>query len=55
MYPDNACAEFYPTEIVDKVLREHPGASVERLNFLMQREWDAAKREPMSTTQLTDS
>ena len=43
MYPDNAYYEFYPAEIVDKILREHLSASVERLNCLMQAEWDAVR------------
>jgi len=54
MYPDNAYYEFYPAEIVGKVLREHPGATVERLNRLMQAEWDAIKPAPKSMAELAD-
>lgn len=43
MYPDNAYYEFYPAEIVDRILAEHPDATVEHLNNLMQAEFDALK------------
>ena len=43
MYPDDAFGEFYPQEIITKVLCEHPGASVEQLNNYMQAEWDAVR------------
>lgn len=43
MYPDWAFGEFYPNEIVKKVLRENPRASIEQLHGLMQAEWDAVK------------
>lgn len=44
MYPDNAFYEFYPAEIVDKVISENPGVTVERLHQLMQAEFEKAKR-----------
>lgn len=43
MYPDYAFYEFYPEEIVERVLREHPDATVRQLNCLMQEEWDIEK------------
>ena len=43
MYPDDAFYEFYPPEIVDRIFREHPGATMERLHGLMQVEWDAKR------------
>ena len=54
MYLDNAYCEFYPTEIVDKILREYPDASVEQKNQLMQAEWDAIKPESKSMARLAD-
>ncbi len=54
MYPDNAYYEFYPAETVDKILREHPTATVEQLNYLMQKEWDTAKPVPKSMAELAD-
>jgi hypothetical protein len=44
MYPDNAYYEFYPADIVDKILAEHPDATVERKNRLMQALWDTDPR-----------
>lgn len=43
MYPDDAYYEFYPAEIVDKILLEHRGATVEELNCLMKAEWNIVK------------
>ena len=54
MYPDDAFYEFYPTEIVDKILREHPHATVEHLNRLMQTEWNAIKPKQKSMAELAD-
>lgn len=53
MYPDSAFYEFYPPDIVEKILREHPDASIEEKNRLMQTEWDATKSQP-SMAELAD-
>lgn len=55
MYPDYAYYEFYPAEIVDQILREHPDATVERLNSLMQAEWGAKKPRQKSMAELADN
>lgn len=54
MYPDSAYYEFYPAEIVDEVLRENPGASVEQLNVLMQAKWDIVKPRRREMAELAD-
>lgn len=49
--------ECYPAEIVDKVIRENPGATMEQLHSLIQAEWDARKcniRRP-SMAELADA
>ncbi len=55
MYPDNAYFEFYPADIVDRILLERPDASVEQLNQLMQAEWDIdVRNRPRSMAELAD-
>jgi hypothetical protein len=45
MYPDNAYPEFYPMNIVEKVFKEWPSASVKEKHILMQQEWVDADPE----------
>jgi hypothetical protein len=54
MYPNDAYCEFYPRAIVTKVLDEHPNATVERKNQLMQAEWDRVKPAPASFAEVLD-
>ncbi len=54
MYPDWAFWEFYPAEIVEKVLRENPDATVKQLNCLMRAEWDAVNSKRISMAELAD-
>jgi len=54
MYPNSAYYEFYPAEIVDKILREYPNATVEQKNDLMQAEWDAVRAIGRAMSELAD-
>ena len=55
MYPDNAFYEFYPSDIVEEVLRENLTASMEEKHRLMQERFDARKRPTPSMAELADA